>query len=129
MTTQNEKSCTCNGNRLIFACSGAADVGELTDRVARELKNQGVGKMYCLAGVGGNVEQYLTTTKEADAILAIDGCQVACAKKVLDNAGITKYDYIQITGLGYEKGKTPVTPENINAVVGIAKKAVDYCKE
>ena len=120
----DEKKCACDGNRLIFACSGAADVGEIADRAARELRSQGAGKMYCLAAIGGNVEQYLTATKGADAVLAIDGCPVACAKKVLDNAGITGYKYVQITSLGYEKGKSPANPENIGAVVEAAKQAI-----
>ncbi|MBT4482837.1 MAG: zinc-binding protein, partial [Candidatus Latescibacteria bacterium] len=37
---------------LIFPCSGAADVGEISDQIARKLTRDGIGKMFCLAGVG-----------------------------------------------------------------------------
>ena len=41
---------TCGGGpRLIFACSGASDVGEIADRAARKLSREGVGKMYCIS--------------------------------------------------------------------------------
>jgi uncharacterized metal-binding protein len=64
----------CGGPRLIFACSGAADVGEIADRAGRELTKNGLGKMFCLAGVGGRVGGIMKTTESADKILAIDGC-------------------------------------------------------
>ena len=42
--------------QVIFACSGAADVGKIADLAARKLTEQGAGKMSCLAGVGGRVK-------------------------------------------------------------------------
>ncbi len=41
------------GTKLIYSCSGSADVGEIADRVARELRNEGYAIMTCLAGVSG----------------------------------------------------------------------------
>ena len=49
--------CSCSSApKLIFSCSGAADVGELADQAARRLTREGSGKMFCLAGIGGQVE-------------------------------------------------------------------------
>lgn len=107
----------CGGNRLIFSCSGGADVGELADRVARELSREGLGKMFCLAGVGGDVPPIVEKTKSAESRLVIDGCPIACAKKLLDSKGVVDYKYIQLNSLGYEKGKTPINAETINRVV------------
>jgi len=118
----DEKQVCCGGNRLIFSCSGAADVGELADKVARELTREGVGKMFCLTGIGGDVGPIVEKTRKADSRLVIDGCPVACAKKLMDKAGITDYAYIQITNLGYEKGKTSVSSESVGRVVEEAKK-------
>ena len=36
-----------------FPCSGASDVGGLSDQAARQMALDGTGKMYCLAGIGG----------------------------------------------------------------------------
>lgn len=116
-------SCACDGDRLIFSCSGAADVGELADRTARELTKQGIGKMFCLAGIGGNVESIIQKTRTVERLLVIDGCQVACAKESLDRVNITGYQYMQLSKLGYEKGKSPASPENVAEVV---KKSRDY---
>ncbi len=41
----------CGGApKLIFPCSGGADVGALADQAARRLTRDGFGTMYCLAG-------------------------------------------------------------------------------
>jgi len=102
---------------LIFACSGAADVGKVADRTARELTKNGVGKMFCLAGVGGRVAGIIKKTGEASDILAIDGCDLDCTKNCLDQAGFAGFKHLRITDLGMEKGRTPVTEENVVKVV------------
>lgn len=111
------KGCSCRGGtKLIFTCSGAADVGEIADRAARQLTKEGVGKMFCLAGVGGRVEGIMKTTESSDTILAIDGCPLDCVKKTLEQAGFNRFSHLRVTDLGMEKGKTPVTDETIALV-------------
>jgi len=105
---------------LIFACSGAADVGAISDQAARKLTADGAGKMYCLAGIGGRVAGILRTTEEAEKILAIDGCPLDCTKLSLEEAGFTEFEHLKITDLGLEKGKSPATVENIATVVQAA---------
>ena len=112
-----EESNVCSGGpRLIFACSGAADVGEISDRAARKLSKDSVGAMFCLAGVGGRIEPIMNKTRSASKILAIDGCNLDCVKNCLENAGFTEFDYIRVTDLGLEKGKSPANDENVNKV-------------
>jgi len=69
MSDSNTNVCTA-APTLVFACSGAADVGAVSDLAARELTAQGAGKMYCLAGIGGRVPGILKTTSEAEKIRA-----------------------------------------------------------
>lgn len=111
----SEKSACGSGTapKLIFACSGAADVGAIADQAARKLTKEGAGKMYCLAGIGARVSGIMATTQSAARILAIDGCPLACAKNSLEQAGFKEYEHLQLSDLGMEKGKTPATPENI----------------
>lgn len=114
------RSCGCCSNtapKLIFACSGAADVGQIADLAARRLTADGVGKMFCLAGIGGRVSGIMATTESAAAILAIDGCPLDCARKTLEQAGFAKFEHLRLTDLGMEKGKTPATDEQIAKVV------------
>jgi uncharacterized metal-binding protein len=107
--------------KLIFPCSGAADVGEISDRAARQLTKEGKGKMYCLAGVGGRIPGILANVQMAQAILAIDGCATECAKNTLLQAGFTKFEHIQLKSLGLQKGKSPPSLENIQIVVNKAE--------
>ena len=110
----SNKTSVCNPvSKLIFPCSGAADVGEIADRIARKLTREGVGKMFCLAGVAGKVGALVEATKSASQILAVDGCGVDCVKKCLENAGFENFQHIRITDMGMEKGKTAITEENI----------------
>lgn len=108
------------GETLIFACSGAADVGAVSDRAARQMTRDGIGKMFCLAGVGGRVEGIVQKTKAASQIVAIDGCSLDCARKCLEQVGISRFEHLRVTDLGMEKGQTPVNDENITATARAA---------
>lgn len=114
---ENTSGCECSAApTLIFPCSGAADVGEISDRAARKLTREGVGKMFCLAGLGGHVESFITNTNAAGKILVIDGCPVDCAKKTLGHAGFSGFLHFKVTDLDCEKGKSPATDETINRI-------------
>ena len=108
--------------KLIFPCSGAADVGEISDKAGRLLTKNGAGKMYCLAGIGGQVDGIVKTAKSAAKILIIDGCQVECARLCFEKAGISDYEHMLVTDLGLEKGKAAATVDNIALVVTEAQK-------
>ena len=115
MDKKEEKICDAAPN-YIFSCSGAADVGHISDLAARKLTKMGAGNMFCLAGIGGNVEAIINKTKSADKILAIDGCSVDCVKKTLQERGITEFDHICITDY-MEKGKSPANDERVEMIV------------
>jgi len=111
MDNANPHECA-GGDKLIFACSGAADVGKISDRAARKLTRDGAGRMFCLAGIGGRVGGILDKTRAAARILAIDGCPLDCARKSLEQVGFKEFQHIRVTDLGMEKGQTPPTNEN-----------------
>jgi len=109
-----KKSCCCSAApKLLFACSGGADVGALADQVARKLTADGVARMFCLAGIGGRVSGILKTTEAASKIVAIDGCPLNCARKSLEEAGFTNFAHVQLADLGFQKGESPVTEERV----------------
>ncbi len=114
----------CGGTRFVFACSGAADVGEVADRAARKLARDGVARMFCLAGLGGDVSGIVESTKGADAILALDGCSVACARKGLERHGLSEFAHVMATDCGFAKGKTPVTDEAVTKVAAAGAEAL-----
>ena len=113
-----EKENVCKGGpKLIFACSGAADVGEIADRAARKMAKEGAGKMFCTVGIGGRVQGILKATEAASDILVIDGCPLNCTKASLEQAGFKDFKHLQLADLGMEKGKSPASSENVEKVV------------
>lgn len=122
-----EKGTVCCGgsaqrNILLYACSGGANVAEISDRAARELMFAGCGTMFCLAGLGAGLPAMVQTAKDADLNLVIDGCPMNCAKIIFDRAGVTNYRQIRVTDLGIEKAKgVRCTQEQVDRVVAKAK--------
>jgi uncharacterized metal-binding protein len=115
--SDEKNACACEGGvKLIFPCSGAADVGEISDRAARNMTAHGHGKMFCLAGIGGNISGMIASARGADRVLVIDGCGVDCAKKTMEERGIDDYIHFRVTDLGMEKSKSPATQERIESV-------------
>ena len=113
----DKPTCACGGApALIFPCSGGSDVGALADLAARQMTRDGSGKMYCLAGIGGRVSGILASTESAAKILAIDGCPLNCAKKTLELAGFSGFEHLCLADIGFLKGQSPATPENIATV-------------
>ena len=114
-------SCACGtAPKLIYPCSGSADVGALDDLAARQMTRDGSGKMSCLAGIGGRVSGLMVSTECASKVLAIDGCPLNCAKKTLELAGFSGFEHFCLADIGFQKGQSPVTPENVVKVAQAA---------
>jgi uncharacterized metal-binding protein len=115
-----DNCCSTGGIKLLYACSGAADVGELADRVVRKLWSEGFATKTCLAGVGADISGFVQSAKGADENITIDGCPQSCAKKCLERIGM-KPTSIMLADLGYKKGESPVTDEAIEKIAGLVK--------
>lgn len=99
-----ENGCECEStNILLFPCSGSSNVGQIANLAAVMLDIQGRGKMYCLAGIGAHVAGMVDSAAHADGCIAIDGCGVACASKILKHAGIALTKEVIVTDLGISK--------------------------
>lgn len=106
--------CKCgSAPKLVFSCSGAADVGAIADMAARKVNAEGSGKMFCTAGIGGRVSGIMKTTEGAAKIIALDGCSLDCVKLSLENAGFSDFKQVRVTDMGMEKGKADVCDENV----------------
>ncbi|MCL6611151.1 MAG: putative zinc-binding protein [Peptococcaceae bacterium] len=111
-------TCTCEATEiLIFPCSGGSNVGQIANQAGVDLTRAGVGKLYCLAGIGGHLDSFIESAKAARRIVAIDGCQACCAKKTLEHAGFNVTDHVVATDLGIKKNHDfNLLPEDINMV-------------
>jgi uncharacterized metal-binding protein len=128
MTQQT--TCGCSGGTakkkvLVYACSGAANVAEIADRVARQLMAEGLGQMFCLAGLGAGIPNMIQTAKEADLNLVIDGCPLDCARLIFQKLGLTNVKIIRVTDHGIEKAKgVKINDQQVQKIVALAKEAL-----
>ena len=98
--------CSAEGQEImILACSGGSNVGQLSNQAAVELTQEGFGKMFCLAGIGGQLSGFVQSAKDAPVMVAIDGCPVGCAKAILKQANVPLANHVVITEEGIEKNK------------------------
>jgi uncharacterized metal-binding protein len=91
---------------MILACSGGSNVGQLSNQAAIELTQEGFGKMFCLAGIGGQLSGFVQSARDVPVMVAIDGCEVGCANAILKQAQVPLKHYLVITtdeGIGKNK--------------------------
>ena len=100
-----EECCVPGGNTMILACSGGSNMGQMANRAAIELTQEGFGKMFCLAGIGGHLSGFVQSARDVPQMLAIDGCETGCAKATLEHAEVPIKAYLTVTWLGIEKNK------------------------
>ena len=99
-----EIKCACDStNVALFSCSGASNVGQLSNQLAIELTENGIGNMMCAVGIGGQVAGLLRSAEGCDRIIAIDGCPLNCTKKTLELAGLEVNRHILVTDLGIRR--------------------------
>ena len=97
----NTVTCECKAEEItILPCSGGSNCGQIANQAAVTLDTLGVGKIYCLAGIGAHIDSMVESAKSARRLVAIDGCQVACAKKTIEHAGLKVTDWICLTDEG-----------------------------
>ena len=115
--------CSSNGkSRLLYACSGAADVGQIADLTARKLAKEKFGAMSCLSGIGAGLSGFLDSAKEAENIV-IDGCPVSCGKKMFEQHELPCTEFV-ITQQCVVKGSAPATPEVVERMAKALKSSV-----
>jgi uncharacterized metal-binding protein len=123
-----KSTCSCGAEgktRIIYSCSGiGSNVGQLANAAACKLTREGYGGGSCLAGVGGGIEKLVNAGKAADERIVIDGCSIACAKKIMEDKGLSIDRYVLITDLGITKIPGPAYDgSDVQKVVDAVKKA------
>jgi len=104
-------------NYIALSCSGASDLGELTDLVTRKIRKEFPNtSMNCLAKLGFG-DQTLVDAIAKEQALVIDGCPIDCGRKLMGKNGITNFKHIRLTDFGYIKGQTPATAETVDTTI------------
>jgi len=106
---------------LVFPCSGGGDAGEISDLAARKLSREKIASMFCLAGIGANIDSFVAVANEAEKILVIDGCPLRCASKTLERSKINNFKSFIVTDLGLQKGSIQINDKNLDLICNKAK--------
>ncbi|MBU0515879.1 MAG: putative zinc-binding protein [Proteobacteria bacterium] len=88
---------------MLLACSGASNVGQLTNQAAVELTREGLGRMFCLAGIGGGLSGFVQSARDAATLVVMDGCELGCARAIFERAEVPLKNYLVVTDLGIDK--------------------------
>ncbi|MFC1861424.1 putative zinc-binding protein [Chloroflexota bacterium] len=89
-----------------------------TNQTAIKLTQEGIGKMYCLAGIGAHIEGMVESARGAKRIVALDGCKTTCAKNTIEHAGLNVTDLTCTTDEGIEKNhQFDISPKEVELVV------------
>ncbi len=60
----------CEPNEIVISsCAGSSNVGQLGNQTAIRLAQDGIGRYFCLAGIGGHVSGMIESTKAARCLL------------------------------------------------------------
>jgi len=78
---------------LVHACSGASNLGQLTNEIAIRLDRNGLAEMSCAEALSGR------------PVVAISGCSLACASRLLVEHGVTVTSAFQLENRGVLKAK------------------------
>lgn len=101
----SDECCAPTIPTMILACAGGSNVGQLSNQAAVELTQEGFGRLFCLAGIGAHLSGFVQSVRDIQQLIVIDGCEVACAKGVLEQAEVPVRGYLVVTELGIEKNK------------------------
>lgn len=130
----SECSCSCSGGSdsscsegcvsnsaptKVYACAGASNVGVISFELTKALHTAGKYEMGCSTCIGaGDCGCGGTVTPEGKKDLLIDGCKVACLRKMFENKGITEFNHVIVTQLGVKKeGSFEIEPGLIRTLM------------
>jgi uncharacterized metal-binding protein len=116
-----------NKNVLLFPCSGGSNCGLITHEVAVSLDILGLGHLFCLAGIGAQIDGVVEYARTAKKIVAIDGCEAACARKTIENAGLRVTDWICVSEEGINiKHQLILDQEEIELITNRVKQRLTH---
>lgn len=87
----------------VYSCSGCSNVAQLANSVAVKLDREGVAKMSCIAGLGGDISPLVNFAKKSEKILVLDGCPLQCAAKCLERHNVKMTVHLVLTEHGLLK--------------------------
>jgi uncharacterized metal-binding protein len=105
-------------------CSGACSVGQLSHQAVIELTGAGFGRMYSLAAIAAGLAAAIADAGKARMVVAVDGCEKGCSRRILERTGIGCRHHLIITTLGIDR-EDSLRIDNDN--LQLVKDAIQAC--
>jgi uncharacterized metal-binding protein len=100
------RQCLCEpAEVLIIPCGGGSNCGQSTSEAAVQLTREGMGEIYCLAGLAAHIPEMIETARQAKRICVLDGCSLQCARKTVEHVGLTVTDHLDLSAENMPKGR------------------------
>jgi uncharacterized metal-binding protein len=126
-TIMSDNCCEHTQKIMLLACSGGSKLGQLSNRAAVELTKEGLGELFCLAGIGANISGFVQSAKDVGKLVVIDGCEKACGKAILENAGVHPDKHIVVAQLNIkESNNLDLKSDDLAQVKHAVKLALKY---
>jgi uncharacterized metal-binding protein len=87
---------------IVYACSGASNLGQLANEIAVRLDRLGLAELVCATEVGAGDGNSQTPSRP---VLAISGCTTGCCAAMLKRHGIEVSRSIVLAERGVAKAK------------------------
>ncbi len=105
-TSNCSEGCVTNSApSKVYACGGASNVGVISFDLTKALHLAGKYEMGCSTCIGAG-DCGCGGTEDGQKDLLIDGCKVACLKKMFEKRGINRFNHVIVTQLGVKKEAT-----------------------
>lgn len=75
----------------------------MANHLALQLDRDGVARMSCIAGVGGDVKALVKIARSGKPIVALDGCPLGCVKACLARHGVDATAAYDLSTYGVRK--------------------------
>lgn len=111
---------------LLVCFGGMSNVGTLSGLVALEVARAGEATIFCLASLANGDPVVRERLAKAARIVTVDGCPLACAKRIAEKAGFPPHRALVLSqDLGIKKGPpTDVSEEMVTNASALIREAL-----
>lgn len=111
---------------LLVCFGGMSNVGTLSGLAALEVARAGEATIFCLASLANGDPVVRERLGKAARIVTVDGCPLACAKRIAEKAGFPPHRALVLSqDLGIKKGPpTDVSEEMVTNASALIREAL-----
>lgn len=94
-----------NARPLVYGCSGSSAVSQLANELALRLDRDRLAEMSSVVAISAGLRKFVRKAASGHPVIAIDGCALACSRRVLEARGVRPARAISLDQFGLRKGE------------------------